>query len=97
MIITKVYNKTVEVNTWTTDLEDNVFYILRGEDGKISYLKYKCPCGCGESVFVPVVEKDKKEPNDNTWIHLGGTAMSPSMRYSTCGSHYFLLGGGMVQ
>jgi hypothetical protein len=23
--------------------------------------------------------------------------MSPSMRYSTCGSHYFLLGGGMVQ
>lgn len=75
--------------------KSGVLYVV-GEDGKPWCAMLACPCGCGESIRLSLVERDRPR-----WaLTIDGTdrpTLSPSVhRIVGCRSHFFLRAGRIV-
>ena len=69
-------------------LEDGVFYIV--DDSP--YVEWNCPCGCGNTVMIPVRRPGDEMDGWDMTEKGGRVTLSPSVLSSgwPCRSHYFV-------
>lgn len=62
---------------------------------------YRCPCGCGDNVGLPLVHENNQRgdvPGAKWDFHLHGHLIHPSVRHlAGCRSHYFIHADGTVE
>lgn len=76
-------------------LEDGVLYIVDHEDQREQFVEFNCPCGCGETVWIPYYKMGEQRETYPSWRYLeekGKVTLSPSILSSgfACRSHYFI-------
>lgn len=68
--------------------EEHIIYISK-EEGKLTYLLMRCPCGCGDQIELSLIEN--LSPCWQVVFHWNGTlSITPSIwRRKKCKSHFF--------
>lgn len=78
-------------------LENAVLYVVDHEDQKEQYVEFNCPCGCGETVWIPYYKQGQQKELYPSWGLSetdGKITLTPSILSSSfpCRSHYFIRG-----
>lgn len=69
--------------------------ILASDDGEDWCVGFRCPCGCGETIELLVV--DEARPRWDVRIHRDRPTLSPSVwRKAGCRSHFWVRDGRIV-
>lgn len=69
--------------------------VLVGRAGSAKWLRFRCPCGCGETVSLNLMASHS--PRWRVERHSNGTlSVNPSVDSQTCGSHYWIRRGRVV-
>lgn len=90
--------------TWQrAPCEEGVIYIVKGGDvtdppGKPIYVRYRCPCGCGDMVALPIANDREEGEWGFSQDTDGRVTLDPSVLHlppensgnCKCSSHYFI-------
>lgn len=78
------------------DIEDGVFYLLESVDGNPWSVCFRCPCGCGQYIHLPVL-KDSGVYWDLSIDEEGRPSLSPSiLSLDGCKSNFFIKNGKSI-
>lgn len=93
----RLFRRTTNYTSATVEdlpdkLESDIVYIA-GENGHLWYAAFLCPCGCGETIQLGLMEGQR--PKWSVIVHENGTVtLHPSVwRTVGCKSHFFLKRG----
>lgn len=86
----------VEVKELPSELDNGVVYVVRDGDEPDSLI-LKCPCGCGEIIYLNLLTDTKPVWKFNI-NRFGLISIVPSVwRTVRCRSHFFLTKGRIIQ
>lgn len=81
--------------------KDNEFWTMLEQDGCVSAVSFRCPCGCGNECYTPVTDASKGQPKtERHWLYSKGTngpTITPSIRYTGGCKAHFNITDGKVQ
>lgn len=74
------------------------FWVFAEDDGSVSAVTFRCPCGCGSECYTPVTDATKGQPKtERHWLYSrgpNGATLSPSIRYTSgCKAHFNITDG----
>lgn len=76
-------------------LRENKVYLV-GDEGFVWQAAFSCPCGCGESIQLSLLERDR--PRWRAHVDQAGrVTLAPSIwRQKGCRSHFFVRNGKII-
>lgn len=87
----------VRLDTWQVDneqVEPGKIYVLQNGDLDLDCVKFLCPCGCAQVVYLPVhVGGDRQQEHEwgLLWHPEGTLSLYPSIQQrGGCNSHYHI-------
>lgn len=82
----------------STAPEPGVMWVLTEDDGSVSAVNFRCPCGCGSECYTPVTDATKGQPKtERHWLYSEGPTLSPSIRYmGGCKAHFNITNGKSI-